>query len=127
MSEKRRTAEQLMQVAAEVHRLIAGGMRVEPALEKANLAHSVWSKYKHKVNGGAAGSSGSVNVASLPPRPKKGGKGGHRPPRPVDMTDLASVVGRLSKIDKKLAGVDELKKERNDLAFQALKLLRKKQ
>jgi hypothetical protein len=62
-----------------------------------------------------------VNADMLPPRP---GKGGKRPPKPVDMNSVESLAKRMSKIDKLLHGVGDLKKERKKIAVRIRSLLK---
>jgi hypothetical protein len=115
----RRPPEEIKQAIAEVDRLVADdGMSILEAANKVGIASSVYYR-----NNAAKKVKGSVNVDSLPPRPKKK-RGGYHKARPVDMNDVASLAGRISKLDKKIAGVDALAAERRQLAGALLKLLK---
>jgi hypothetical protein len=119
---KRRTPEEILAAVEEVKAMRSHGEPLAEALEKAKLSQSVY--YKHYKNPGATLLRGSVNVGALPPRPKKSQRGGYQKARAVDMNDVASLAGRISKLDKKIAEVDALASERRKLADVLLKLLK---
>ena len=114
----RRTSEEVDKLVKVAQRHLASGMSVDAAANRVGLYPSLLEKRLKK-----GGILGSVRADSLPPRPKKG-HGGKRKPKPVDLTDMSSIAVRLGRIDRKLAGVDELREERKMLAEAMLKLLR---
>lgn len=112
----RRTSEEVAVLAAKAHELISDGMQIQDAVKKVGLYESVYRRWaKSNV-------TGRMDISQLPPRPVKG-RGGKRTPRVVDEKSVESLAHRISVLDRKLAGVVELQKERKRLAQILLKLL----
>jgi hypothetical protein len=118
----KRTPTEVRKAIDVVNELQASGMSREAALKHVNLSSAVY--YKHKKDRAGGKVSGSINVDALPPRPKKSKRGGYQKARAVNLDDVASVAGRISKLDKKIAEVDALASERRKLADVLLKLLK---
>lgn len=130
----RRSEEELIALTRKASAAIDGGLTVEEACKKIGIVGSVFRKYAHNL--GITGSikqrdiklaggkieQGTMKASAFPPRPK-GGKGGKRPPKPIDMNDVGSMAQRISVLDRKLRGIDELQKERRTIANRLLKVL----
>jgi len=107
----------------KVHALVGKGVTVEEATRRIGLKRSVYTNAAKRLDLSPAGATtGSVRADMLPPRP--GGKGGKRPPKPVDMNNIESLAKRMSKIDKLLHGVGDLKTERKKIAGRLRSLLK---
>jgi hypothetical protein len=122
MPAERRTAEEITKLVEKVKALVDGGESIDNAAKKVGLHRSVYDNRMRKLRG----TTGSVLASSLPPRPKKGAKGGARPPKPVDMTSVESLAHNISKIDKKLIGIEALRRSRAMYADRLMYLLKKK-
>lgn len=115
--ERRNTRQEVMEKVLRVKALIDAGESVDVATKRIGVAansYRLWKKRGFKFPGVDI-DMGSVSAASLPPRPT-GGKGGKRPPKPLDMNSVESLAKRMSKIDKLLHGVNDLKAERKKIA-----------
>jgi len=120
----RRTSQETEELARKVAAAIRGGMMKSEALRKFDLVGSVYRRFEQNLGlpskpGGIE--RGSVDARSFPPRPKTGKV--PRVPRPVNENDVGSLAHRISVLDRKLAGVTEMQKERKTLASRLMKLL----
>lgn len=121
---ERRTSEQVAQLARQAHALILKGASRDDALSRVGLFDSVFRNAMKRLGlqlPPAGAQSGAVRADALPPRPVKGGK---RPPKPLDMNSVESLAKRMSKIDKLLHGVNDLKVERKRIAGRLRSLLK---
>ena len=123
MATTRRTPEQVHAIALKIHAAAESKeMSIEQALNKYELSDSTYRRWLKK--GGpnqVTVQRGSVRADTLPPRPKKGGK---RTPRPVDMNDVGSLAVRIARLDKKMAGLLDMREERKRLAERLMQLLK---
>jgi hypothetical protein len=121
---KRRNRQQTLEAVKQAHALVLKGASIDAANRKVNLSPNVYRNWAKKLRLAPAGSvSGSMSADMLPPRPTKGGK---RIPRAVDMNDVQSLASHIGKIDKKLAAVEGLAKERKTIAKRLMELLRRR-
>ena len=121
----RRSSEQVEKDARAVHALVMKGESIERATKRIGLKRSVYSLAMKRLKLG--GTSGTVSADMLPPRPEKGkGKGGYQKLSvPPDMNSVQALAVRIGLIDKKLAAVAGLAKERKTYAKRLMELLRK--
>jgi hypothetical protein len=122
MARERGSRQEVMEKVLRVKALIDGGETLQIATKRIGLAENTyrrWAKRNFRFPGVNI-DSGSVSAASLPPRPK----GGKRPPKPLDMNSVESLAKRMSKIDKLLQGVGDLKTERKKIAGRLRSLLK---
>ena len=112
--------------AKRMHALISKGMTVEAAEKKIGLKRTVYTAAIRRLGLPPAGAaSGSVRADMLPPRPEKQKRKGYIPITEMpDMNSVAALAGRISLLDKKLAGVDGLRKQRKVVAQRLMQLLR---
>lgn len=124
MKPDRRTTEEVLQLVRQAYALvIRKGMAASAAAEQMGLADSVFWHGIKKLGlklPPPGSQAGSISADSLPPRPR----GGKRPPKVVDMNSIESLAKRMSKIDKLLHGVSDLKAERKKVAGRLRSLLK---
>ena len=123
MAKKRRSLDEVRALVEQVNEHIAGGSSADAACDKVGLARSVYRRHK-KANGGAPVVRGSVRADSLPPRPRK--HGGKRQPKPLNLLDIGAVAHRIGKLDRKLAAVFTIQRERDRLAERLVLMLKPK-
>ena len=121
----RNNRQQVMEKVLRAKALVDAGETVEIAVKRIGLSDNTFRRYAKRgfKFPGVDIDVGTVSAASLPPRPT-GGKGGKRPPKPVDMNSVESLAKRMSKIDKLLHGVGDLKSERKKIAGRLRSLLK---
>lgn len=120
-AKRREVMERVLRAKA----LVDAGDSIEQAAKKVDIApnsYRRWAKKGFRFPGVDI-DMGSVSAASLPPRPAKK-VGGPRTPKPVDMNSVESLAKRMSKIDKLLHGVNDLKAERKKIAARLRQLLK---
>ena len=123
--EQRNNRQQVMEKVLRVKALVDAGERQDVATKRIGISGNTYRRYAKRgfKFTGVNIDMGTVSAASLPPRPT-GGKGGKRPPKPVDMNSVESLAKRMSKIDKLLHGVVDLKTERKKIAGRLRSLLK---
>ena len=122
----RRTSEQVLQLAKQAHALVSKGASRDEALARVGLFDSVFRNALKRLDlhlPPAGAQVGSMRADSLPPRPT-GGKGGKRVPKPLDMNSVEALAKRMSKVDRLLHGVNDLKAERKKIATRLRSLLK---
>lgn len=127
MKPERRTSEEVLELAKKAHSLISRGMGTQEAIGRVGLADSVFSNALRRLNLARpprGAQTGSIRADMLPQRPVGPGKGGKREPKPVDMNNVESLVKRLTKVNKLLHGVDDLKIERKKISARLRSLLK---
>lgn len=135
--EKRRSSEEVQKLAQEAKALIAGGMAESAAAAQVGLSQSVLARVirgyitpaKAKLRAATKLKRekrklerGSIRADAIPPRPQ----GGARTPKPINMNDVQSLAARISKIDRALAKIEPLAKERRTVADRLMALLKQK-
>jgi len=124
---KRRTSAEVDKLVMKAHALVSSGtMTVEGAAKKFGLGRSLYDKVRKRLNLAPRGAmSGSMNADMLPPRPEKKKRMGYVPITEMpDMNNVQALAGRIGLLDKKLAGVDGLRKQRKIVAKRLMQLLR---
>lgn len=122
----RRSSEKVEQLAKRVHSLVQRGESIERATKRIGLKRSVYTNAVKRLGLPPIGATaGSVRADSLPPRPEKKKRMGYVPITEMpDMNSVQALATRIGLLDKKLAGVDGLKKQRKLVAQRLMQLLK---
>src|SRR5262245_41918613 len=120
----RRSTEEVDRDTKRVHALVQKGASIEQATKRIGLKRSVYALGVKRLGLAPNGATtGVVRADMLPPRPGK--RKGYIPITEMpDMNSVQALATRIGLLDKKLNGVEALRKQRKLVAARLMQLLR---